>query len=124
MSRTRPTQRGVALAILCLAALTISLDTTIVNIALPSLVRQLHTSTRELQWVVDAYTLTFASLVLAAGSLSDRYGRKGALLTGLAVFGCATAIGGFVNSAGALVAVRAVMGVGAAVIFPATLSII
>jgi hypothetical protein len=68
----------VALAVLCVAAFTINLDTTIVNIALPSSVRQLDASTRELQWVVDAYTLTFAALVLAAGSLSDRYGRKGA----------------------------------------------
>jgi EmrB/QacA subfamily drug resistance transporter len=124
MPRTARVHRGVALAVLCLAAFTINLDTTIVNIALPSLMRQLDASTRELQWVVDAYTLTFAALVLAAGSLSDRYGRKGALLTGLAVFGSATAVGGLVDSSGALIAVRAVMGVGAAVIFPATLSII
>ena len=128
LSPTAPTRahagRGIALAVLCMAAFTINLDTTIVNIALPSLVRQLDASTRELQWIVDAYTLTFASLVLAAGSLSDRYGRKGALLTGLAVFGCASAVGGLVDSPGALIAVRAVMGVGAAVIFPATLSII
>jgi EmrB/QacA subfamily drug resistance transporter len=116
--------RGVALAVLCLAAFTINLDTTIVNIALPSLMRQLDASTRELQWVVDAYTLTFAALVLAAGSLGDRYGRKGALLAGLAVFGCASAVGGLVDSSGALIAVRAVMGVGAALIFPATLAII
>ena len=74
--------------------------------------------------MVDAYTLTFAALVLAAGSLGDRYGRKGALLAGLAVFGCATTVGGLVDSPGALIAVRAVMGVGAALIFPATLSII
>jgi EmrB/QacA subfamily drug resistance transporter len=114
----------VALGVLCLAAFTINLDTTIVNIALPSLVRQLDATTRELQWVVDAYTLTFAALVLAAGSLSDRYGRKGALLTGLAVFGIATAVGGLVDSPGALIAVRAVMGVGAALMFPATLSLI
>jgi EmrB/QacA subfamily drug resistance transporter len=116
--------RGVALAVLCLAAFIINLDTTIVNIALPSLVRQLDASTRELQWIVDAYTLTFAALVLAAGSLGDRYGRKGALLTGLVVFGSATAVGGLVDSSGALIAVRAVMGVGAALIFPATLAII
>ena len=114
----------MALAVLCLAAFTINLDTTIVNIALPSLMRQLDASTRELQWVVDAYTLTFAALVLAAGSLGDRYGRKGALLAGLAVFGCASAVGGLVDSSGALIAVRAVMGVGAALIFPATLAII
>ena len=123
MSRTQR-QRGMALGVLCLAAFTINLDTTIVNIALPSLMRQLEASTRELQWVVDAYTLTFAALVLAGGSLGDRYGRKGALLVGLAVFGCATAVGGLVDSSGALIVVRAVMGVGAALIFPATLSII
>jgi EmrB/QacA subfamily drug resistance transporter len=120
----RRAHRGVALGVLCLAAFIINLDTTIVNIALPSLVRQLDASTRELQWIVDAYTLTFAALVLAAGSLGDRYGRKGALLAGLAVFGWATALGGLVGSPGALVAVRAVMGVGAALIFPATLAII
>jgi EmrB/QacA subfamily drug resistance transporter len=114
----------MALGVLCLAAFTINLDTTIVNIALPSLMRQLDASTRQLQWVVDAYTLTFAALVLAAGSLGDRFGRKGALLSGLAIFGVATAVGGLVDSAGALVAVRAVMGVGAALMFPATLSII
>jgi EmrB/QacA subfamily drug resistance transporter len=124
MPTTRPVHRGTALAVLCLAAFTINLDTTIVNIALPSLMVQLDASTRELQWVVDAYTLTFAALVLAAGSLGDRYGRKGALLTGLTVFGTATAVGGLVDSAGALIAVRAVMGVGAALIFPATLAII
>src|SRR5262245_30019202 len=124
MSTMRPGHRGTTLAVLCLAAFTINLDTTIVNIALPSLMVQLAASTRELQWVVDAYTLTFAALVLAAGSLGDRYGRKGALLTGLAVFGTATAVGGLVDSAGALIAVRAVMGVGAALIFPATLAII
>jgi EmrB/QacA subfamily drug resistance transporter len=114
----------VALAVLCLAAFTINLDTTIVNIALPSLMRQLDASTRELQWIVDAYTLTFAALVLAAGSLGDRYGRKGTLLVGLAIFGTATTVGGLVDSSGALIAVRAVMGVGAALIFPATLAII
>jgi MFS family permease len=114
----------VALAVLCLAAFTINLDTTIVNIALPSLMRQLDASTRELQWIVDAYTLTFAALVLAAGRLGDRYGRKGALLVGLAIFGTATTVGGLVDSSGALIAVRAVMGVGAALIFPATLAII
>jgi EmrB/QacA subfamily drug resistance transporter len=117
-------RRGAALAVLCLAAFTINVDTTIVNVALPSLVRQLDASTRELQWVVDAYNLTFAAFVLAAGSLGDRYGRKGALLTGLAVFGSATAVGGLVASAPALFVVRAVMGVGAAIIFPATLSLI
>src|SRR6476619_4521334 len=85
-----PTQRGAALAVLCAAVFIINVDSSIVNIALPALVRQLGASTRDLQWVVDAYNLTFAALVLAAGSLGDRYGRKGALVAGLAIFGLAT----------------------------------
>src|SRR5437868_1193788 len=73
--------------VLCLAVLTINIDTTIVNVALPTMARELQAGTSELQWFVDAYNLTFAALVLAAGSLGDRYGRKGALLAGLGVFG-------------------------------------
>jgi EmrB/QacA subfamily drug resistance transporter len=118
------TRRGAALAVLCAAVFVINVDSTIVNIALPSLVRQIGATTSDLQWVVDAYNLTFAALVLAAGSLGDRYGRKGALVVGLAVFGTASAAGGLVGSASSLLVVRAVMGVGAACIFPATLSII
>ena len=121
---TRTSHRGAALAVLCLAAFIINLDTTIVNVALPSLVRELGATISELQWVVAAYGLTFAALVLAGGSLGDRFGRKGALLSGLAVFGTASAVGGLVDTPTALVAVRLVMGLGAALIFPATLSII
>ncbi|MFL5335504.1 MAG: MFS transporter [Geminicoccaceae bacterium] len=86
--------------------------------------RELHASTTTLQWIVDAYTLVFASLLLAAGSLSDRVGRKGILLAGLALFGMATAVGGLTTSPGQLIAARCVMGLGAAMIFPATLSLI
>jgi EmrB/QacA subfamily drug resistance transporter len=114
---------GKALAVLCLAVLVINLDTTIVNVALPSLVRQLHASNSQLQWVVDAYNLTFAAFVLAAGSLSDR-GRKGSLLLGLAIFGVATTLGSLADTRSQLIAARAVMGVGAAIVFPNTLSII
>ena len=117
-------RRGVALAVLCASVFIINVDSTIVNIALPALVRQLGASTRDLQWVVDAYNLTFAALVLAAGSIGDRYGRKGALMAGLAVFGLATSVGGIVDSSQPLLVVRAGMGIGAALIFPATLSII
>ena len=120
----RAVNRGTALAVLCAAVFVINVDSTIVNIALPSLVRQLGASTSDLQWIVDAYNLTFAALVLAAGSLGDRYGRKGALLAGLATFGVATSLGGLVDSSRALLVVRAGMGIGAALIFPATLSII
>jgi EmrB/QacA subfamily drug resistance transporter len=112
------------LAVLCVAVFTINLDGTIVNVALPTLVRELGASTGRLQWVVDAYQLAFCALVLAAGSLSDRFGRKGALITGLAIFGAGTAAGSLGTSTGQLIAARAVMGVGAAIVFPNTLSIL
>jgi EmrB/QacA subfamily drug resistance transporter len=109
---------------LLLAAFVVNLDTTIVNVALPSLVRQLHASNSQLQWVVDAFNLLFAGSVLAVGSLSDRFGRKGMLLAGLSVFGLASVAGGLMDSPGQLIAARAVMGVGAAMVFPSTLSLI
>ena len=120
-SRTR---KGSILFALCLAALIINVDVTIVNVTLPSLVRQLKATTTNLQWVVDAYTLVFAALILAAGSLSDRVGRKGVLLLGLAVFGAGSLAGSLGQTPGQLIAARALMGIGAAGIFPATLSLI
>jgi EmrB/QacA subfamily drug resistance transporter len=116
--------KPMILTSLLLAAFVINLDTTIVNVALPSLVRELHATTSQLQWVVDAYNLVFAALLLTSGSLSDRFGRKGMLLGGLAVFGLASLIGGLTTTPGQLIAARAIMGLGAALIFPATLSII
>jgi EmrB/QacA subfamily drug resistance transporter len=112
------------LTALLLAAFVINLDTTLVNVALPSLVRELHATTTQLQWVVDAYNLVFAALLLTFGSLSDRAGRKGMLLAGLAVFGTASVAGGFTTSPAQLIAARAMMGLGAAMTFPATLSLI
>ena len=116
--------RALILVALLLAAFAINLDTTIVNVALPTLVRELHASNSQLQWIVDAYNLVFAALLLACGSLSDRFGRKGMLLSGLAVFGLASAAGGLMTSTGGLIAARCVMGLGAAMVFPATLSLI
>jgi EmrB/QacA subfamily drug resistance transporter len=116
--------KPLILVSLLLAAFAINVDTTIVNVALPSLVRELHASDTQLQWVVDAYNLLFAASVLAAGSLSDRFGRKGMLLAGLFVFGSASLAGGLMNSPGQLIAARAVMGVGSAMVFPSTLSLI
>jgi EmrB/QacA subfamily drug resistance transporter len=118
------TRKAPILIALLVAAFVINLDTTIVNVALPSLVRQLHASDSQLQWVVDAFNLLFASSVLAAGSLSDRFGRKGMLLAGLAVFGLASFAGGLMDNPGGLIATRAVMGVGAAMVFPSTLSLL
>ena len=123
-SETQSRPRPLVLFALLLAAFAINLDTTIVNVALPTLVRQLHASTTQLQWVVDAFNLLFAGSVLAFGSLSDRFGRKGMLLAGLAVFGTASLAGGLTGSAGQLIAARAVMGIGAAMVFPATLSLL
>jgi EmrB/QacA subfamily drug resistance transporter len=117
-------RRYLVLATVCLAAFAINLDTTIVNVALPDLGRQLHAGTRDLQWIVDGYNLAFAALVLTAGSLGDRFGRRPALLVGLGGFAIASGVGAAMQSAGALVIVRFVMGAFAAVIFPTTLSII
>jgi MFS family permease len=111
--------KPLILVSLLLAAFVINLDTTIVNVALPSLVRQLHASNSQLQWVVDAFNLLFAGSIL-----SDRFGRKGMLLAGLSVFGLASLAGGLMDSAGALIAARSVMGVGAAMVFPSTLSLL
>src|SRR5437867_52651 len=121
---TKSTRKGLVLLALCSAALLINIDVTIVNVALPSLVRELGATTTNLQWVVDAYTLVFAALILAAGSLSDRIGRKGTLLAGLAIFAFGSLAGSVSTSSGQLIAARAFMGIGAAAIFPSTLSLI
>src|SRR4051794_34727623 len=111
IERTRGIKRKpLILASLLLAAFVINLDTTIVNVALPTLVRELHASDVQLEWVVDAFNLLFAASVLAAGSLSDRFGRKGMLLAGLSIFGAASLAGGLMADPGSLIAARAVMG--------------
>ncbi|MGH8961568.1 MAG: MFS transporter [Jatrophihabitantaceae bacterium] len=124
MTQLTSRRRLLVLATVCLAAFAINIDTTIVNVALPDLGRQLSATTRDLQWIVDGYNLAFAALVLTAGSLGDRFGRRPALLIGLAGFALSSGIGAAIMSASALVAVRFVMGASAAIIFPTTLSII
>jgi EmrB/QacA subfamily drug resistance transporter len=116
--------RVAVLVALCLAAFIISVDVTIVNVALPTLVRRLGASTTQLQWIVDAYSLVFAALVLAAGSLSDRLGRKGVLLLGLTVFAAGSLTGAFSGTIAELIASRSFMGLGAALMFPSTLSLL
>jgi EmrB/QacA subfamily drug resistance transporter len=113
-----------ALAFICLSVFVISVDATIVNVALPTLSRELDADTAQLQWIVDAYTLVMAGLMLSMGSLSDRFGRRGWLSAGLALFAITSVYAAQVDSADALIWARAAMGVGAAVIFPATLSLI
>jgi EmrB/QacA subfamily drug resistance transporter len=117
-------RRRQILGVLCLSLLIVVIDNTILNTALPTLARRLHAGTTDLQWIVDAYTLTFAALLVCAGALGDRFGRRGALLAGLTIFGLGSAAAGLSSSAGELIAFRALMGAGAAFVMPATLSII
>lgn len=114
----------VILAVLCTSVFIIVVDGTIVNVALPTFVRELGATTSQLQWIVDAYVLVFAGLLMAAGSIGDRYGRKGVLQIGLAVFALTSIAASMADSAHALIAWRAAMGVGGALIFPATLALL
>jgi EmrB/QacA subfamily drug resistance transporter len=117
-------RRGLALGVLCVSLLAIVIDNTIVNVALPTLVRELDADVSQLQWVVDAYTLVFAGLLLLAGALGDRFGRRRTLLAGLGLFGLASASAAYAGGVDQLIVNRAVMGAGAAFIMPATLSLI
>ena len=117
-------RQWLALATLCVSLLVVSLDTTVLNVALPTLVRVLHMSSSGLEWVVDAYMVVFAGLLLTAGDLGDRLGRKRVLFAGMAVFAGGSALSAFSASTGELIAARAFMGIGGALIMPATLSIL
>jgi len=107
-----------------MSLLVIGIDNTILNVALPSLSRELHATTTQLQWIVDGYVLVFAGLLLTAGSLGDRFGRRGALTFGLGVFGVGSLLSALSHSPSQLIATRCLMGVGGAFIMPATLSIL
>src|SRR5690348_10136507 len=117
-------RRWWALGVLCFSLLVIGLDNTILNVALPALVRSLHASTSQLQWIVDGYTLVFAGLLLTTGSIGDRFGRKGALGVGLTIFCAGSAASALATSPSQLIFTRAFMGIGAALIMPATLSLL
>ena len=116
--------RWYTLIVLCLSLLVIVVDGTIVNVALPTFARDLHAGTTGLQWIVDAYTLTYAALLLLAGALADRYGRQHALTAGLVTFGGGSLLAAFTQTDTELIATRVLMGIGAALIMPATLSIL
>jgi EmrB/QacA subfamily drug resistance transporter len=117
-------RRWLVLAVLCLSLVVVTLDNTILNVALPTMVRELGATSSQLQWITDSYTLVFAGLLLTAGSLGDRFGRKGCLTVGLVIFGLGSVLSAVSTSAGQLIVTRAVMGLGAAFVFPATLSIL
>src|SRR6201995_2660172 len=121
---TEENSRWWTLAAMCFALFMLMLDNTVVNVALPSIQRDLHASLASLEWTVNAYTLTLAVLMVTGGRLGDIFGRRRMFLFGVVVFGIASAPIGFPGDDTTLVAFRAVQGIGAAFMMPATLSII
>jgi EmrB/QacA subfamily drug resistance transporter len=117
-------RRWKTLAVLALSLLIIGLDNTVLNVALPTLQTHFSASGSTLQWIVDAYLLSFAGVLLTMGTLGDRFGRKRALQSGLVLFGVASVLAAFAQNADQLIVLRAVMGIGGAMIMPATLSVI
>lgn len=108
------TRRWLALAVLCVSLLIVTLDNTVLNVALPTLVRDLHATTTQLQWIVDSYVIVFAGLLLTAGSVADRVGRKKTFAAGLVAFAAGSTWAAFSGSVGVLIAARASMGIGGA----------
>ncbi|TDB90755.1 MFS transporter [Actinomadura sp. KC216] len=124
MSQPEPhPRRWQILGVLCLSLFVVVVDNTILNVAIPSLLRDLDAGTSDVQWVIDAYSLVFAGLLITAGSLGDRHGRRRAMLIGFAVFGTGSLLAAFAQDPAQLVAMRGLMGVGAAFLMPGTLSI-
>ena len=113
-----------ALGALALSLMTVGLDLTILNVALPTLATELHASTGELQWFADAYNVVLAAALLPAGLLGDRFGRKRMLLLALSLFGAASLACSFAESSGQLIAGRALLGLGAAALLPLSMSIL
>ncbi|WP_432103597.1 MFS transporter [Streptomyces sp. bgisy091] len=124
MDRQKTRGQWWLLSVLCLATLVVSLDITILNVALPTISDSLHADTAELQWIVDSYSLAFAGAMLPAGLLGDRYGRKRVLLVGLGIFAVASVWSALADSTGALIAARTLMGGGAAIVMPLTLAFV
>ena len=117
-------RRWLILAVLCLSLFLVVVDNLIVNVAIPTLSRELNAGTSALQWIVDSYSLVFAGLLLAAGGVGDRFGRKGTLQIGLVLFAICSTFAAFSGSTGSLIFWRGAMGIGAALVFPATLAIV
>ncbi|MEV4104181.1 MFS transporter [Nonomuraea sp. NPDC049649] len=120
----RDPRRWWVLAVLCLSLMVLSVDGTILNLAIPSLIEELGATPSDVQWILDVYVLAFAGLLLTAGSLSDRYGRRRFLIIGLVLFGGASLAAVFAAEPWQLIAARALMGVGGAILMPSTLSIL
>ncbi|MGA5702816.1 MFS transporter [Peterkaempfera bronchialis] len=120
----RRPDRWLILGVLCLAQLVVVLDNTVLNVAVPSLTRELGAGTADVQWMVSAYSLAQAGLLITAGGLADRYGRKRVQLIGLALFGCGSLAAALADSPGRLIAARAGMGVGGSLLMATTLAIL
>jgi len=116
-------QRWLILGVICLAQLTVLLDNTVLNVAIPSLTRELGAATSDIQWMINAYSLVQSGLLLTAGSAADRYGRKKMLVAGLVLFGTGSLVAGLADSTGQLIAARAGMGVGGALLLTTTLAV-
>ncbi|MCZ4096605.1 MULTISPECIES: MFS transporter [Streptomyces] len=120
----RPAGRWTVLVVLCVSLLLVALDATVLHVAVPALTEDLHPGAIQLLWIVDAYPLVAASLLILFGTLGDRVGRRKILLIGYGLFGLASALAAFATGAHVLIAARALLGVGGAMIMPATLSIL
>ncbi|MFJ4619712.1 MFS transporter [Streptomyces sp. NPDC088812] len=116
-------RRWLILGVICLAQLTVLLDNTVLNVAIPSLTREMDAATSDVQWMINAYSLVQSGLLLTAGSAADRYGRKKMLVTGLALFGAGSLVAGLAGTSGQLIAARAGMGVGGALLLTTTLAV-
>ncbi|GHE32219.1 MFS transporter [Streptomyces cellulosae] len=117
-------RRWLILGVICLAQLTVLLDNTVLNVAIPSLTREMDASTADIQWMINAYSLVQSGLLLSAGNAADRYGRKKMLIVGLALFGAGSLAAGLAQSSGQLIAARAGMGVGGALLLTTTLAVV
>ncbi|MFE6687672.1 MFS transporter [Streptomyces sp. NPDC057743] len=120
----RPATRWLILAVICVAQLTVVLDNTVLNVAVPSLTGGLGASTADVQWMLNAYSLVLSGLLLIAGNSADRYGRKKMLVTGLVLFGLASLAASLAQAPGQLIAARAAMGVGGALLVTTTLAVV
>ena len=124
LSESRDPRRWLILAVMSVGTLIVFLDTTVMNTALPNISTELQASTSELQWVLDSYVLVLAGLLLLAGSIGDRYGRRRWMTVGLVIFGAGSIFGALAENIEQLIAARGVQGLGAALVLPATLSIL
>ncbi|WAU82521.1 MFS transporter [Streptomyces sp. Qhu-G9] len=117
-------RRWWALLVLCLSLLIVVMANTSLMVAAPDMTRDLNLSSSDLQWVIDGYTVPYAALMLVLGAIGDKYSRRGALIAGLVIFGAGAVMGSLVDETGLVIVARVVMGVGAAVVMPATLSLL